>query len=250
VRWLRSSLAALLAASFRAVAWAQSPGQWQFEATPYLWGAGMQGDVQAPNLPRTNVDMSFIDTLHNLDFGIMGAFEARKDRWGFLFDGIYMKVSDAASSTQGPLRVSADATIKQQMLSGAVAYRVSDGPALVDVLGGARYSKIKAKAIIDGSLFGLGGRVERTGDKSWTDAYVGMRVQAPLYERWTLVGYADVGGGGSDSTWQATIGAQYAYSKDVAIKFGYRYYSVDYNKGGFLYDMDSAGLYFGAGFRF
>jgi opacity protein-like surface antigen len=247
----RLSLAALLLAGVSTTASAQTAGHWQLEVTPYLWGAGMKGDVQAPNLPRTNVDMSFVDILHNLDFGIMGAFEARKDRWGFLFDGIYMKVSDAASSTQGPLTVSADATIQQQVLAGAVAYRVSDGPALVDVLAGARYSKIKVKAVIDASLFGLAGRTERTGDKSWTDPYLGIRVQAPIDERWTLVGYADVGGGGgADSTWQAAIGAQYAYSKDVAIKFGYRYLSVDYNKNGFLYDIDSAGLYLGAGFRF
>ena len=246
MRSLVLSVAALLAAGTSAPAAAQ----WHFEVTPYLWSAAMKGDTQAGNLPRTHVDMSFGDILQNLDAGFMGAFEARKDRWGFLLDAIYMKVSDSASSTQGPLTVGADATFKQQMLAGAVAYRVSDGPALVDLIGGARYSKLRVKAIIDASLFGLAGRTERTANRSWTDGYVGVRVQAPIADQWTFVGYADVGAGGSDSTWQAALGAQYAYSKDVAIKFGYRHLSVDYDKGGFLYDMDSSGLYLGAGFRF
>ena len=250
MRALCWTLLAALAAGTIGTASAQGSSEWQFEATPYLWSAAMRGDTQAGNLPRTHVDMSFGDILENLDAGFMGAFEARKGRWGFLLDAIYMKVSDAATSTQGPLTVAADATVKQWMYAGAVAYRISDGPTLVDLIGGARYSKLRVKAVIDASLFGLAGRTERTGNKSWTDGYVGVRVQAPIAERWTVVGYADVGGGGSDSTWQAALGAQYAYSKDVVLKFGYRYLSVDYDKGGFLYDMDSAGVYLGAGFRF
>ena len=248
-RVFRSLVPALLA-GLSSVASAQSAGAWQFEVTPYLWGAGMKGDVQAGNLPRTQVDMGFADILQNLDFGIMGAFEARRDRWGFLLDAIYMKVSDAGTASQGPLTVTADATFKQKMFAGAVAYRVSEGPTRVDLIGGARYSKLRVKAVIDASLFGLAGRTERTANQSWTDAYVGIRVQAPIAERWTFVGYADAGGGGSDSTWQAAAGAQYALSKDATVNFGYRYLSVDYNKGGFLYDMDSAGLYLGASFRF
>lgn len=72
--------AVLLAAS--GGAGAQSMG-WEFEFTPYLWGAAMRGDVQAPALPRTSVDMSFGDILDALDFGLMAAFEARKGRWGY-----------------------------------------------------------------------------------------------------------------------------------------------------------------------
>ena len=250
MRALCLTLLAALAAGASEIASAQSSPDWQFEVKPYLWSAAMRGDTQAGNLPLTHVDMSFGDILQNLDAGFMGAFEARKGRWGFLLDAIYMKVSDAATSTQGPLTVGADATVKQWMYAGAVAYRVSDGPSMIDLIGGARYSKLRVKAVIDASLFGLAGRTERTANKSWTDGYVGVRVQAPIADRWTFVGYGDVGAGGSDATWQAAIGAQYAYSRDVAIKFGYRYLSVDYNKGGFLYDMDSAGLYLGAGFRF
>ena len=42
----------------------------------------------------------------------------------------------------------------------------------------------------------------------------------------------------------------YDFSKTVSGKFGYRYLSVDYDKSGFLYDMDTYGLFAGVGIRF
>ena len=67
-----------------------------------------------------------------------------------------------------------------------------------------------------------------------------------------LVGYGDVGGfgAGSDFTWQVALGAAYDFSKTISGKFGYRYLSVDYDKGGFAYDMKTRGVHLGLGIRF
>ena len=67
-----------------------------------------------------------------------------------------------------------------------------------------------------------------------------------------LTGYADVGGFGaaSDFTYQLSVGLNDAFSKAITGKFGYRYLSVDYDKGSFLYDMKLDGLYIGVGIRF
>jgi opacity protein-like surface antigen len=64
--------------------------------------------------------------------------------------------------------------------------------------------------------------------------------------------YGDIGGfsAGSDFTWQVALGAAYDFSKTISGKFGYRYLSVDYDKGGFLYDMKTQGVYLGLGIRF
>lgn len=232
---------------------------WQYEVTPYLWASGMTGDVQAGRLPKTSVDMKFSDILEVLDFGLMGAFEARKDRWGVLLDAIYMKVSDSATASRtGPGPIGATATarakgeVEQTMLAAAVAYRVLDDRSPVDLIGGLRYTKLDVDAKIDASLFGLTGSVHRSGDKDWVDPYIGVRFQHPFAERWTLVGYADVGGfgAGSDFTWQTALGARYEFSKTVSGQFGYRALSIDYDKGGFLYDMRNEGVYFGVGIRF
>ena len=233
--------------------------RWQYELVPYFWAAGMKGDVQSGNLPKTSVDMSFSDIWDNLDFGAMGTFEGRKGRWGFLFDAIYMKISSSATSSRtGPGPIGATATaaanlkLEQTMLAAAATYRVHDGPTAVDVVGGLRYTKIDADANINASLFGLTGYAARSGSKNWTDPYVGARVQHRVSDRWTLVGYADIGGFnvGSDLSWQALAGASYDFSNTVSGKFGYRYISADYDKNGFLYDMDSYGLYAGVGFKF
>jgi opacity protein-like surface antigen len=86
----------------------------------------------------------------------------------------------------------------------------------------------------------------------WVDPYIGARIQHPVADRWTLVGYGDIGGFGvgSDFAWQAIAGVNYDFSKSVSGKLGYRYLAVDYDKDGFLYEMDSYGAYLGVGFRF
>lgn len=231
---------------------AKSPDAWQYELTPYLWASRMDGNVKAGPLPKTSVDMKFSDILENLDAGFMTAFEARKGRWGFLFDGIHMKVSDSARVSQGGLTVNGELEIKQTMLAGAVAYRAVRGEIPLDVIGGLRYNKIDADAKIDANLFGQAGTVRRTADRDWTDPYVGLRASYPVADNWKAVGYVDVGGFGvgSDFTWQGSLGLDYAYSKSVTAKLGYRYLKVDYDKDGFRYDMANDGLYVGLGFLF
>ncbi len=148
---------------------------WSFEVTPYLWGAAMTGDVQAANLPRTSVDMSLSDILDVFDFGLMGAFEARKGRLGLYFDAIYIKVSDSATARRtgpGPigatLTATADAKLEQTMLAFAVMYRAVEGNTPVDVLAGVRYTDLEVDASIGASLFARTGVVNRAGSKDWS----------------------------------------------------------------------------------
>jgi len=237
-----------------------APGTgWTFDFTPYIWGAAMSGKVEAGALPAIDVEMSFSDILDNLDAGLMGAFEARKGRWGLLFDAIYMKLEASGTASRtgpGPIgataTASADLELTQKMFAAAVAYRMQEGRAPIDVIGGLRYSKIEADATINGSFFAQAGTVARSAEKDWVDPYIGVRAAYPITSHWTLVSYADIGGFGvgSDFTWQAILGANYEISKTFAAKFGYRYLSVDYDKDGFVYDMSNSGLYLGLGIRF
>jgi opacity protein-like surface antigen len=250
----------LVPASARAqTATAASGSGWTFDFTPYIWGVAMSGDVQGGALPAIHIDMSFSDILDNLDAGLLGAFEARKGRWGMLFDAIYMKLEASGTASRtgtGPIgstaTASAELEVTQKMLAAAVAYRFVEGRAPMDVIGGLRYAKIEADATINGSFFAQSGTVARSADKDWVDPYVGVRFLQPIAGNWTLVSYLDVGGFGvgSDFTWQAIIGVNYDFSKTFAAKFGYRYLAVDYDKDGFIYDMANSGLYLGLGIRF
>jgi hypothetical protein len=227
---------------------------WQFEITPYLWATKMDGDVKAGPLPKVHVDMKFSDILDNLDFGFMTAFEARKDRWGILFDGMYMKVSDSVTAGMSNigLKVKGSMRVEQSLIAGAAAYRVVEENVPVDVVVGMRYNKISEDTKIEGSVPGATAILRHSGDKDWVDPYIGTRVIYPINAKWNAIGYLDVGGFGvgSDFTWQGLAGLNYTYSKSVTANFGYRYMKVDYDKGGFLYDMANDGLYAGVSIRF
>jgi opacity protein-like surface antigen len=257
-------LVAVLALGAPAFASAQSqeaaPAGWQFEATPYFWASGLKATTQIGDQPQITMDESFNDLLNKLDMAARGMFEARHDRWGMLFDGMYFKLSDSATATRtgpGPVGATATAnanvTLKETIMSGALAYRVLEGRTPVDVLGGARYTKVNVDADIGASLYGPIGigastTVARSGNKSWTDPFVGARVAHPIADRWTLTGYADTGG--SNKTWQAIAGADYKYSEAVSVKFGYRYLKVEYDNGNVNIDIKQYGPYAAVGIRF
>ena len=229
---------------------ADSEDNLRYSITPYLWATRMKGDIQAGQLPKTTMDMKFSDILDVLDFGFMTAIEVRKGRLGLLFDGMYMNVSDSADaqSADGAVSVSAEAEVKQTMLAFAAAWRVLEERVAVDAIGGLRYNKIDVDVDIDARLFGgPSGSVGRSGTKDWVDPYLGLRLIAPVGGGLSLVGYVDAGGFGvgSDFTWQGLAGLEYALSESFIATFGYRYLKVDYDKGGFSYDMANDGLYAG-----
>jgi hypothetical protein len=63
---------------------------WTFTATPYVWFAGLKGDLGTiSGLPPAEVDASFSDIIENTDVALMLAAEARRDRWGLLLDLVY-----------------------------------------------------------------------------------------------------------------------------------------------------------------
>lgn len=223
------------------------PGAWRFEATPYLWMAGMRGDVGIGRLSAEGVETSFGDLVKSLRAGFMGAFEARKDRFGILFDAIYMQLSESRPAP-APFLGDVHARPTQQAYALAALWRVSDAPG-VDLVGGARVNDLKLDIDLSASPLAPRGRsVARS--RSWVDAFVGARVQYPIAPQWTLVGYVDLGGGGSDFTWQALAGASYEITPATLLKFGYRYLKVDYHRSDFLYDVATGGPYAGVGIRF
>lgn len=223
---------------------AAEPDGWQYELTPYLLASAMDGTVGvgANTIP---VDMSFSDIWDNLDAGFMGIFTAQKGPWTFAAEGVYMKL---AAEVTGPVLgvVSADVTNSLYVAQGSVGYRVLDERTKVDVLGALRWTKLDVDMAITGPLNTL----NVGGDESWTDAVVGVRVLHPLADRVTLFGYADVGGGGSDLTYQLMGGVNWEFARDFTAKLGYRYLSWDYDDNGVVWDMAASGPYLGLGIRF
>lgn len=241
-----------LATATSAAAYDDRPAdEWKFEATPYFWAAGMSGWTRVGSrTPTMRVDTDFSQIWDHLDFGGMGSFEARKGRWGILFDAIYVKVSQRTRPLAEGFIGSVDATLKQTILQGAGAYRVLDSPKTpVDVLAGVRYT------YVDGDLNFPSSRLLPEGPNfsrsvNWADGFVGVRAAYALTDNWSVIGYADAGTGGSDYSWQIIAGTNYDFTKSVVGKFGYRIISMKYESDNFLYNIKTQGLYLGVGIRF
>ena len=60
--------------------------EWAFTVAPYLWGAGLSGDVGLFGQPPVNLDLSFDDLLNHLKFAAMLAVEAHNGTWGVAGD--------------------------------------------------------------------------------------------------------------------------------------------------------------------
>ena len=224
----------------------RSSDEWSFTLTPYLWAVGIDGEVGLGRLPDVDIDAGFSDVWDALDFAFMGMFEARKASYGVMFDAFYARLSEDGD-TSGPAFGDADVEVTHQFYSFAGTLRVLDGNAPLDLLAGIRY--VHAKPAVDLNAGLLPAR-SRSGSEDWLDGFVGVRAHAPLSEHWSLTFYGDIGAGGSDFTWQALAGVHYRISERLDVQVGYRHFSMDYDEGGFLYDVAFSGPYAGIGIRF
>ena len=78
----------------------------------------------------------------------------------------------------------------------------------------------------------------------------GARGRIAVTKSIVLVGKADLGGGGSEFTYQFFGGAAFNLSRRVSLVGAYRVLHVDYDKDNFLFDMSLTGPVIGVGFRF
>lgn len=194
-----------------------------YEITPHFWASALRADVNTRQFGTQTLDVPFSDIATALNFAAMGAIEARKGPWGGLIDVQDVKLSASSSPVIAPF-ANLDITYEQQISTLAGFYRLADGPASVDVVGGARYVYIQTEASVTTVLAPIGPSPS-TSKGQW-EGMVGVRAQCPIDAKWSLLGYLDVGGG-STRSWQLMVGANYRYSNETTVKLGYRYFSFD-----------------------
>ena len=109
-------------------AYAADDDQWHFAIAPYFWASGVEGTVSFLGLPEQSVEASFSDVLDNLDFGLLGHFEARKGRWGFGTDLVYLNLGASVLGDQPILgRLDLEADVRQFIGEGFAFYRFARG---------------------------------------------------------------------------------------------------------------------------
>ena len=222
--------------------------KWQFQFSPYFWLAGLHGTGGVGNR-TTTVDESFRDVFDALNFAFMGTFEARKGKFISLTDLEYVSVSDE-KATPGPLFSTVDAGFKTFIFDQEVGYRLLENPekgASLDVLGGARVWHVSTDFEFGAGILPA---TRIKASRNWVDAVGGLRGKMALSQKVFLTGKFDLGGGGSQFTWQVFGGAGYNLNPKIALIFGYRVLDVDYDKNNFVYDMNQRGPIVGLGFKF
>lgn len=232
---------------------------WKYEFTPYLWGSGLDGTLGARGVTM-NVDASFSDILSNMNAAFMGMITAQKGPWTLGFELDYVGLEEGSSKTfsgkHGLASVNSQLQIDTTLWisQATVGYRVLNEGTKLDVLGALRYTALDNDAqlttrIEPGVLFPGGTRTASSSD-GWLDVVAGVRVLQPLSESVSLLGYADVGGGGSNLTYQLMAGVNWQYAPNWSAKLGYRYLSWDYKNDNVVWDVSLSGPYLGVGMGF
>ena len=227
---------------------------WKFSLMPYVWLPAAKMDLSfGPRDRSTEIKVNANDYLSNLEFTLMLAGEARKDRWLVASDFMYIDFgnskSDVRSIAGSPPIVNTSANVD---LKGLVWTAVGGYAAIVepqgnlDLIAGVRYLGLKPSTDWQvGFLSGNGS--ERSN--IWT-AIIGYKGQVKLGDSaWFIPYYLDIGGGDSATTWQAALGLGYAYRwGDVRLDYRYLTYSDNGNRS--VQNLDLGGLAFGVNFRF
>jgi hypothetical protein len=223
---------------------------WSLEVTPYLWMAGIDGDVTARDR-EVNIDVGFDDLFDRTEaaasFLVVGEIN-RFVLWG-QFD-FFMLSSDEADAEDRRLpdriTVDNDTTI----IELAFGYRF-DGfweGQTIEVMAGMRYTEMENELKIDG----LG---SFKSDRDLIDPMLVVRPCFPLFPSRITGLYFNptlaIGGGGdSDFIYELQPQIEYMITDHLLARIGYRrlYYDVDGDRGSF--DGAFHGFIIGLGGKF
>jgi hypothetical protein len=240
--WLSLAVGAALVLGMALPVAAQAPpstvmdGQWHFIAAPYIWFAGLKGDVSVKGVADIPIDQSFSDVLSNFHFGFLGHFEGRKDRFGLATDVMYMNLHvPVAEGVPVIGQLGLNTTVKSTTVEGLGFYRAAtggrkDNPAGLDVLVGARYYGMSTE--LNATLPAAGAATSGKQTFSWVDGLIGLRFRAPLGSRVAFIGRGDIAGLGSKFTWNVEGDLAARLSEHWTTGAGWRHMSIDYDKSG------------------
>lgn len=205
--------------------------QWHFFVSPYLYFPGIHGTVGAFGRD-TAFKASAGDLLSKFRFGIMGAGEARRNRFFTNLDLMYMRLGeDKAVPFPNLMANTAKFTANLFILAPKVGYRlINEEKFKADFLTGFRYWYFGENLSFSPSRFGL----NFSKSQNWVDPLVGGRIQADLTPKVVTIIAGDVGGWGTGSQLEYQVVGLLGYKlkPKMTLQAGYRYLYFDYEKGG------------------
>jgi hypothetical protein len=214
---------------------------WEFAFTPYLWLAGISGDVgfSGVNLP---LDVGFSTLTEDLEVAFMGAAGGRYRRFALLADGNWLQL-EAAEPLSGILAHSQELDLTLAFGTAMVQYQLTPSPDLtISPYLGARWWLVDATVALQGGLLD-GAQVDF--NRAWADPVVGVALHYEIAKGWYVAALGDVGAGISNLTWQLYGTTGYHCTHWLAITVGYRFLGEDYSRDNFTLDIVTQGLLLG-----
>lgn len=217
---------------------------------------GWMPNIHAESASGSDAEIDLGTIFDDLQFVLMGMLGAKKDKWGFTVDVIYMDLEDDNNSTKLlpggiPVNVYTDVELKSWVVTPAVSYNILEKDKFkLDLLAGARYLYLDADLSVD--FDGVRNR-ERSisgsdSGHNW-DGIAGIKGEVTLNEKWYLPYYLDIGTGDSELTYQAFGGFGYRFSR-VDLIVGYRHLRWDFDDNPALDHLYITGPIAGVKIRF
>ena len=189
--------------------------EWDWEFTPYLWTAGIEGDVALGNL-QGNIDVDFSDIADVLSGGALVHVEAHRGQHGFFGDLVYLKLEpDDISTVAGSAQVEFETT--------AIEFGYVRNLADFGWEFGLRYWDFDLS--INPSM---AAEVARSQD--WVDGFVGFRTEHTISSNWSFQPRFNIGAGGSDITWGLDLNFSGLLNSGNRLAIGGKMLSFDYDE--------------------
>lgn len=252
----------LLASTLLTTAYAQAD-DWQYEVTPYLWGAandGSTGKLDATDAGDdliSDIDLNFQDILDHLEAAWMMNANAKKGDLLLFGELIFLDVHDdqESKSSNGVVNLDVDIDITGYIVDLAAGYRLFHTNDLnLYGYGGARYFDIDAdiETKVNSAIPALESLGKQSVGDDWIDPIVGLHSSWQINDAFYLSGRLEASGFGvgSDETYMVNATLDHSLSDAWSMKYFYRYLNVNYEDDGFLYDMKVTGPGVGVSYSF
>ncbi len=241
--------ASLLGPSLSAIAAETQSGgadDWRFGAEAYLWAPWIDVETET----GAKIEISLDDILNNLDMLFMSSLSVGKGKWSLLTDLIYFDI-ESNENDDLPLRETLDdVDLQAWIVTPQVRYTFSETDKhKFDLLVGARYLWLEAQLQLKTRPPRPPGSRKAEDSGSVWDGIVGVSGQMDLSDKWYLSGYADIGTGDSDYTWQALASVAYRF-KRLHAAVGYRYLDYKFDSSSAFDDLTVHGPIVGVRFAF
>ena len=209
---------------------------------------GTQGFTTLAGPAEFDVDLDPSDfkDMAKSAFGFGGY--ATDGTWMVQYSLGYLELEDEASTPVGASTVTTKVNFKISGGEATLGYLIHKSPSVAVYLdGGVRYTKheLDSAITVTGAI-----NAQRTRQFShdWTDLVIGTTISVPLSQQWMWTTRLNAAGGGSDGTYLAQTGANYAINKNWTVGVVGKYMKVKFEDGNrgepdwYLYDADESSV--------